>query len=1014
MSRVIAAFTQFFDGSGSPLANGFLQFLVSQTNNTAKNTYSDSSEITPNSNPVQLDAEGRCPNVFGQGQYRVNLYDYNAVTKAPGQLIASFDPVSAEASTLSSGSNFEEWDVGTNYQVANIVTRNGYYYKSITANNLGQDPEVFNTDWEKIGFIGYYNPNQTYKADDVVVYNAEIYTSLLDANIGNQPDISPVWWNPVGSGTILISWEESGTTLRPKMPGYDLGAVGNEVGTAYINDLGQFTETPASAPTTDYQIANKKYVDDNDALKMAWQGDWAPGTYNTFDVVRDDNWTMIANTSTDERPAPQPSGDAQWLRDLFSPPAFSETSSNETVLYVGQRYNFTPAFIALGMRVWFPTAAAGLEYKIWAVYNPTGSYRIINLYPGDVIDSTDTDKWLEIPFGQIYVENNTLVDIIIILKAPTSLVDFTFEWNYSKSNGDPPAGSIYHQGGSAIDEIRVHEQDSGLVDRTVQLDNIGPGSTIAMDSTGAQWDVLESSKTGDVYSFVVDPGARSDNATSDFTFQYYGSSPINYVYNTNLYAADARIQGYFGNTYDPDNAAYINENGYGLDIELQSVIVSDDWDVVAQPTGTSTAGGGQVLGYWEESEAYFRPITTDVGYLGDSTHLIQGLYLGDSSPANFGASQDMTITHDGADGEIDLTTGGLNIATTGSEIITFNDELIYSANNGPLAGFRNKIINPKFDFWQYGTSQSATEQGYDSANRWYNFYSGATRTVAQVAFTPGQTDVPNEPEFFHRTTITTAGSATSDAVILQQRISDVRQFAGMPTALSFYSKANSSINIATDVVQTFGSGSTTSAVTAIAPTTHALTTSWQKFTVNIPVPSITGADIQSYNSSLRLYFIFSAGSDYDSQSNSLGLQTGIFDIANVQWEYGNYVTPFENRPKSIEEVMCERYAFIIDANESPTGLTYIGTGQAYTATQGLCAIRPMTGGLRNPTAIVTKPTGNLLCRVTGGTQTPSSLTPYFTAKGGYVLVNGLTGLTAGSAILIGVTNSAKFIMSMEI
>ena len=928
MSRVIAAFAQFFDGSGDPLASGFLRFLVSGTNNTLKDTYSDANQTLPNANPVQLDAEGRCPNVFGQGVYRVQLYNLNPVTGLPGSMIASFDPVAAEVDSGTSGTNFSEWDVATNYQVGNIVTRNGHYYKSITANNLGNDPETNPDQWEQISFVSFWNQYVSYVEGAIAVYNGQIYASLAGSNLNNQPDISPAWWNPPGAGTVLLNWEESGTKFQPKVAGYDLGASGNEVGTAWINDLGKFTETPATAPTADFQVANKKYSDDGIATKMHWKGLWSPGTYEEFDTVRDDAWTMIANIQTDERPAPQPVGDAEWVRDQFSPPAFLESSSNESVLYAGQRYTFVPAFLATNLRVWFPASAVGLNVEVWAVFNPLGVYRILNLFPGFQIDIDHVDKWVQLPFGQIYVENNTVVDILMVFRSPTAEVNFTYEWSYNKSNGDPIPGTIYHQGGSAVDEIRVHEQDSSLVDRTTFLDNVGPGSTIYMDASGYTWEVLSASKAGDVYTFIVDPGARANNALSDFTFTYFGASPINYVYNTNLYASDARIQGFFANEYDPTDVGAINENGYGIDIQLQTVIVSDDWDVVAQPSGGTAVGGGSQLGYWQEEDAHWQPITDNVGYLGNTDKLIQNLYMGDSSPASFGASQAMTIQHDGSDGEIDLTTGGLNIATTGSEIITFNDELIYSANNGPLAGFRNKIINGCFRLWQRATSQTTNATASD--DRWYNSNVGSTKTHSRQAFTLGQTDVPGNPKYFSRTVVTT-GSGAADYVFKQQRIEFVATLAGQTVALSFHAKADSAKNIATEFNQYFGTGGAPSTVVnTIGVTTHILSASWQKFTAIVALPSISGKVLgTSNNDSLRLLIWFDAGSNFDARTNSLGNQSGTFDIAQIQLEPGPYVTPFESRFIGIEKILCYRFYKKLQSTDV---YAYYGIGNVTTTT----------------------------------------------------------------------------------
>lgn len=595
MSRVIAAFSQFFDGEGEPLANGFLRFLERDTNNTNKNTYADADQTIPNANPLQLDAEGRCPNAFGQGIYRVDLYTYNPVTGLPGELIQSFDPVFAEYTSIGASGNFAEWDSGVIYAVGQIVIRNGLYYRSIDAGNIGNDPETAPDHWEEITFLRYWNTNVTYQTDAVVVHNSQLYFSLADSNQGNDPTSSPTWWDSVGSGTVLLNWAEAGTAFQPVISGYNLGSATNLVGTAYITEFGVFPLTPSSDPVNDYDVSNKLYVDTLSAGRMRWIGDWTPATYEANDVVRDDNWTMVANTQTDERPSPQPAGDPEWVRDAFSPPDPTIGSVSDSVLYVGQRYTFSPSFFVRALRAYIPATAVGLHMKVWAIYNPTTDPRFVNVYPGTVIDDSRVGKWVEFPIGTLYVEDSTIIDLIMVLRSPDDEVEFTYEWEYSKTNGDPPSGFIYHQGGSSADQIRVHQEDSGAVDRTSYLDNIGPGSKIYMDSTGVGWDVLEASKTGNVYTFIVDPGARSENGVSDFLFTYYGDAPIGYVYNTDLYVADARISGYFGDTYDPDNATYLNDNGYGIDIEIQNVLSSTDWDIVTQPPGSLSGGSSGVI-----------------------------------------------------------------------------------------------------------------------------------------------------------------------------------------------------------------------------------------------------------------------------------------------------------------------------------------------------------------------------------------------------------------------------------
>lgn len=65
--------TTFFDGNGSPLAGGSVAFFIPNTS-TPKNTWQDASATILNTNPVVLDAGGRCI-VYGIGQYRQVVKD---------------------------------------------------------------------------------------------------------------------------------------------------------------------------------------------------------------------------------------------------------------------------------------------------------------------------------------------------------------------------------------------------------------------------------------------------------------------------------------------------------------------------------------------------------------------------------------------------------------------------------------------------------------------------------------------------------------------------------------------------------------------------------------------------------------------------------------------------------------------------------------------------------------------------------------------------------------------------
>ena len=230
---------------------------------------------------------------------------------------------------------------------------------------------------------------------------------------------------------------------------------------------------------------------------------------------------------------------------------------------------------------------------------------------------------------------------------------------------------------------------------------------------------------------------------------------------------------------------------------------------------------------------------------------------------------------------------------------------VASINTGPLAGMRNAIINGNFDFWQRGTSFTASEYG---ADRWMHACVGTTQTASRQAFTLGQTDVPSEPVYFCRTVVSSVAAAINFA-FLQHRIEDVRSFAGQQITVSFWAKADASKLIAVELAQSFGSGgSPSSAVTGIGVSKTMLGTSWQKITLTTAIPSVSGKTLGSdSNSHLQLSIWFDAGSSFNARTDSLGQQSGTFDIAQVQVEPGAVATAFERRPIGMELALCQRY-----------------------------------------------------------------------------------------------------------
>lgn len=210
----------------------------------------------------------------------------------------------------------------------------------------------------------------------------------------------------------------------------------------------------------------------------------------------------------------------------------------------------------------------------------------------------------------------------------------------------------------------------------------------------------------------------------------------------------------------------------------------------------------------------------------------------------------------------------------------------------PIFGGRNRIINGDFKIWQRGTGAFTTNGAYTS-DRWVIVAaSGQTVSVTQQSFTPGNAISGFEPTFYARL----AWSGTPSGTFwFTQRIEDVRTFAGQQVVLSFWAKASSSTSVFVPTIeQNFGTGGSSVVTTTTSAIT--LTTSWQRFSIPISVPSISGKTIGT-NSYLDVRPL-NAGTTV----NGINI-----DIWGVQLEAGAVATPFEFEDYSTTLAKCQRY-----------------------------------------------------------------------------------------------------------
>jgi hypothetical protein len=222
---------------------------------------------------------------------------------------------------------------------------------------------------------------------------------------------------------------------------------------------------------------------------------------------------------------------------------------------------------------------------------------------------------------------------------------------------------------------------------------------------------------------------------------------------------------------------------------------------------------------------------------------------------------------------------------------------------------RNKIINGDFNVNQRAFTTTTTDATY-GFDRFFYRYSDGTCTYSAQTFTPGTAPVTGYESTNFARLATTGQTLASAFSRLQQSIENVRTFAGQTVVVSFWAKANTGTpSIAVELLQAFGTGGSTEVRTGT--TKQAITTSWARYAYTLTLPSIAGLTIGT-NNNLSLCLYTSAGTNFSSRTDTLGIQNNTIDFWGIQVEAastGSTASPFQTASGSIggELALCQRY-----------------------------------------------------------------------------------------------------------
>jgi hypothetical protein len=221
---------------------------------------------------------------------------------------------------------------------------------------------------------------------------------------------------------------------------------------------------------------------------------------------------------------------------------------------------------------------------------------------------------------------------------------------------------------------------------------------------------------------------------------------------------------------------------------------------------------------------------------------------------------------------------------------------------------KNKIINGDFGIWQRGTSFSTSGVVYCADRFLTNVGNVSGFSAVQTAFTAGTAPVSGYEGQYYLDVAGTLSNASTGYLQIEQRIEDVRTYAGQTVTLSFWAKGSASGTVNTLLGQSFGAGGSADVLTATS--SQSITTSWQRFTQTVTLASIAGKTINSGNM-LKVYFVKNMGSSYPTFGSSN--YTGTLSIWGVQLEAGSAATAFQTATGTIqgELAACMRYFYVI-------------------------------------------------------------------------------------------------------
>jgi len=330
-----------------------------------------------------------------------------------------------------------------------------------------------------------------------------------------------------------------------------------------------------------------------DALTMRWRNIWAAGQYYAGDVVIDLPYTMIANKDTSDRAAPQPIGSPEY--DLPDVPAWVEQANN-SIIDSGHQYTFSETVELRGIRVWGPEVTANTSYNAVLVKTSPGQPPVYVTRDDLVLTA---GQWTTLAIGSEIIRAGD--QWLLTLTAQNSGTEQTWAYNWemqsSSNNTDPNAGFWNTNVQQSI--LRINWEDAEAIPGFHQLElQVVPDTIFEIAQLGSLEKLVHYKVIG-LYTEGADwteynvTLVRQENGGPDvgsgtqIRAVQPISDPTKYAEQAAWWTANQPLWGTIQGAlyFDGVNQGPPIDTAFGVDLQIQRLSISEDWDFVSKSSG---------------------------------------------------------------------------------------------------------------------------------------------------------------------------------------------------------------------------------------------------------------------------------------------------------------------------------------------------------------------------------------------------------------------------------------------